>query len=45
VRWKNDQGPVSSPYTEVPMPLARKLGAEFLGTGILVFIAVGTATE
>ncbi len=27
------------------MPLARKLGAEFLGTGILVFIAVGTATE
>ncbi|MGP0030992.1 MAG: aquaporin [Acidimicrobiales bacterium] len=25
--------------------LARKLGAEFLGTGILVFIAVGVATE
>src|SRR6202035_2064434 len=45
VRWKNQQGPVSSPLTEVPMSLARKLGAEFLGTGILVFIAVGTATE
>ncbi len=27
------------------MSLYRKLGAEFLGTGILVFIAVGTATE
>ena len=27
------------------MSLARKLGAEFLGTGILVFVAVGTATE